>query len=169
MQFRRRERRVRADPQVDYSPAGVAHIETTEKQFVQRCVDKMGLDFLANIGTASVVKDLETLRAALGDEKLTYLGYSYGTLIGSAYAEAYPDKVRAMILDGAVDPNAAADPRPMSTRLPASRRPSTITPPTVARDPTVRWARTRPRRSTSTATWWTRWWANPPPPRIREG
>ena len=96
----------RADPQVDYSPAGVAHIEDTEKKFVQRCVDRMGKDFLANVGTASVVKDLDALRAALGDDKLTYIGYSYGTLIGSAYAEAYPDKVRAMILDGAVDPDA---------------------------------------------------------------
>jgi pimeloyl-ACP methyl ester carboxylesterase len=96
---------LRADPQVDYSPAGVAHIEDTEKQYVQRCVDKMGKEFLANIGTANVVKDLDTLRAALGDDKLNYLGYSYGTLIGSAYAEAHPDKVRAMILDGAVDPN----------------------------------------------------------------
>lgn len=96
----------RADPQVDYSPSGVAHIEATEKQFVQRCVDKMGKAFLANVGTASVVKDLDALRAALGDDELTYLGYSYGTLIGSAYAEAYPDKVRAMILDGAVDPDA---------------------------------------------------------------
>ena len=46
------------------------------------------------------------MRAALGDEKLTYLGYSYGTRIGRAYAEAYPQNVRAMILDGAVDPNA---------------------------------------------------------------
>ena len=97
---------LRADPQVDYSPSGVAHIEETEKQFVQRCVDKMGKEFLANVGTANVVKDLDMLRAALGDPKLTYLGYSYGTLIGSAYAEAFPDKVRAMILDGAVDPNA---------------------------------------------------------------
>jgi len=96
----------RADPQVDYSTAGIAHIETSEKEFVQRCVDKMGREFLANIGTASVVKDLEVLRAGLGDDKLTYLGYSYGTLIGSAYAEAYPDKVRAMILDGAIDPTA---------------------------------------------------------------
>jgi pimeloyl-ACP methyl ester carboxylesterase len=96
----------RADPDVDYSPAGVAHIETTEKQFVQRCSDKMGNDFLANIGTANVVKDLDVLRSALGDDKLTYLGYSYGTLIGSAYAEAHPDKVRAMILDGAVNPDA---------------------------------------------------------------
>ena len=98
--------RLRADPQVDYSPEGIAHIESETKAFVQRCVDKMGKDFLANIGTASVVRDMDSLRAAVGDEKITYLGYSYGTRIGSAYAEAFPDKVRAMILDGAVDPNA---------------------------------------------------------------
>jgi pimeloyl-ACP methyl ester carboxylesterase len=69
-------------------------------------VDKVGKEFLANSGTVNVAKDLEAIRAGLGDEKLTYLGYSYGTRIGSSYAEAYPDKVRAMILDGAVDPNA---------------------------------------------------------------
>jgi pimeloyl-ACP methyl ester carboxylesterase len=98
--------KLRQDPQVDYSPAGVAHIEKLNKEFVQRCVDKMGMEFLANVGTANVVKDMDTLRAGLGDDKLTYLGYSYGTRIGAAYAEAYPDKVRAMVLDGAVDPNA---------------------------------------------------------------
>lgn len=98
--------RIRAEPQVDYSPAGVEKIENETKQFVQRCVDKMGTEFLANVGTASVAKDLDMLRAAVGDDKLNYLGYSYGTRIGAAYAEAYPDKVRAMILDGAVDPNA---------------------------------------------------------------
>jgi pimeloyl-ACP methyl ester carboxylesterase len=98
--------RLRADPQVDYSPAGVAHIEDETKKFVQRCVDKMGNAFLENVGTANVVKDLDAIRAALGDPKLTYLGYSYGTRMGSAYAEAFPQKVRAMILDGAVDPNA---------------------------------------------------------------
>jgi pimeloyl-ACP methyl ester carboxylesterase len=98
--------RLRADPQVDYSPAGVEHIESETRDFVQRCVDKMGKEFLANVGTASVVKDLDTMRTVLGDEKLTYLGYSYGTRIGSLYAERYPQNVRAMILDGAVDPNA---------------------------------------------------------------
>ena len=97
---------LRTDPQVDYSPAGVAHIEDTEKQYVQRCVDKMGKEFLANVGTVNVARDLDRLREALGDAKLTYLGYSYGTLIGATYAEAYPDKVRAMILDGAIDPDA---------------------------------------------------------------
>ena len=42
--------RLRADPKVDYSPAGVAHIEDETKEFVGRCVDKMGKDFLANVG-----------------------------------------------------------------------------------------------------------------------
>ena len=98
--------RLRADPTVDYTPEGVAHIEKENKEFVQRCVDKMGKQFLANLGTANVAKDLDAIRAGLGDEKLTYLGYSYGTRIGALYAEAYPDKVRAMILDGAIDPNA---------------------------------------------------------------
>ena len=98
--------KLRADPEVDYTPEGVAHIESETKKFVDRCVEKMGDEFLANVGTASVIKDLDSIRATLGDQKLTYLGYSYGTRIGSAYAEAYPQNVRAMILDGAVDPNA---------------------------------------------------------------
>ena len=98
--------RLRADPEVDYTPAGVEHIENETKAFVQRCVDKMGKEFLANIGTVNVAKDLDSIRAALGDDKLTYLGYSYGTRIGAAYAETFPHNVRAMILDGAVDPNA---------------------------------------------------------------
>ena len=50
---------------------------------MQRCVDKMGKEFLANVGTANVAKDLDAIRAAVGDEKLTYLGYSYGTRIGA--------------------------------------------------------------------------------------
>jgi pimeloyl-ACP methyl ester carboxylesterase len=66
----------------------------------------MGKDFLANVGTVNVIKDLEAIRKALGDDKVNYLGYSYGTRIGAGYAEAYPQNVRAMILDGAVDPNA---------------------------------------------------------------
>ena len=91
---------------MDYSPEGVQQIEKETKEFIQRCVDKIGTEFLTNVGTENVAKDLDALRAALGDAKLNYLGYSYGTRIGAAYAEAYPDKVRAMILDGAIDPNA---------------------------------------------------------------
>ena len=98
--------RLRADPQVDYSPEGVAHIDNETKAFVQRCVEKSGKEFLQNVGTANVVKDLDAIRKALGDEKLTYLGFSYGTRIGGAYAEEFPQNVRAMVLDGAIDPNA---------------------------------------------------------------
>ena len=46
------------------------------------------------------------MRAAVGDEKLTYLGYSYGTTLGSTYAELFPDKVRAMVLDANINPSA---------------------------------------------------------------
>jgi pimeloyl-ACP methyl ester carboxylesterase len=47
---------------------------------------------------------MEAIRAAVGDPKLTYLGYSYGTLLGAVYAHLYPAMIRAMVLDGAVDP-----------------------------------------------------------------
>lgn len=97
---------LRAEPQVEYTPEGVAFLERETKEFIQRCVDKMGTDFLANVGTVNVAKDLDQIRAAVGDDKLTYLGYSYGTRIGTEYAEQFPQNVRAMILDGAVDPNA---------------------------------------------------------------
>ena len=110
--------RLRAEPQVDYSPEGVAEIEKETKEFVQRCEDKMGKEFLANVGTVNVAKDLDSMRQALGDDKLTYLGYSYGTRIGATYAEEFPDKVRAMVLDGAVDPN--ADPTEANVRQAAA-------------------------------------------------
>src|ERR1700754_857690 len=98
--------RLRADPTGEYTQEGVDHIEKENKEFGQRCADKVGKEYLAISGPANVAKDLDAIRAGLGDEKLTYLGYSYGTRIGALYAEAYPDKVRAMILDGAIDPNA---------------------------------------------------------------
>ena len=83
--------RFRADVEgLDYTPEGVAYTENQDQDFVQRCVDKVGKEFLASVGTANVAKDLDAMRAALGDEKLTFLGYSYATRIGSGYAEAYP-------------------------------------------------------------------------------
>jgi pimeloyl-ACP methyl ester carboxylesterase len=93
---------------VDTSPAGVARTENQEKADNEGCVSRTGKDLLANVGTRDVVRDMDVMRSALGDEKLTYLGYSYGTRIGAYYAEAFPKNVRAMILDGAVDP--AQDP-----------------------------------------------------------
>ena len=62
----------------------------------------------ARYGTVQVAQDLDLLRRAVGDEKLTYWGISYGTRIGEVYAQMFPDRIRAMILDGNVDPNSTA-------------------------------------------------------------
>lgn len=69
------------------------------------CGARTDHEVLANVGTREVAKDLDVLRAALGDQRLTFLGFSYGTRIGTAYAEAFPGNVRALVLDGAMDPN----------------------------------------------------------------
>lgn len=88
----------------DPSPAGVAAAEADAKEFADRCAERTGTDVLANVGTRDVAKDMDIMRAAVGDEKMTYAGFSYGTELGTAYAEAFPQNVRAMLLDGAVDP-----------------------------------------------------------------
>ena len=62
-------------------------------------------DIAGQLGTAYVVQDLEALRVALGVNQWTYWGMSYGTQIGLAYAKAYPSRLRALLLDGAVPPN----------------------------------------------------------------
>ena len=94
----------RREPMVDYSPAGVAHIEQLYRQLAQQCVNRMGTEFLANIGTASAARDMDVVRQALGDNQINYLGYSYGTELGTAYLEQFGDHVRTMVLDGAIDP-----------------------------------------------------------------
>lgn len=66
-------------------------------------------DLLPHLGTENVVRDLERIRVALGEPRLTYVGRSSGTLVGSLYAEHYPDRVRAMILDGPEDQSGALD------------------------------------------------------------
>lgn len=95
----------RREPMVDFSPAGVARIEDAHRQFAQLCLDRMGAQFLVNAGTVAGAHDMDAVRAALGEDQINYLGFSYGTLLGAAYAQLYPDRVRAMVLDGAVDPS----------------------------------------------------------------
>ncbi|WP_051580106.1 alpha/beta hydrolase [Pseudonocardia acaciae] len=95
----------RADDEADNTPEGVAKLEQKAKDYDAKCEQRSGRDLLANVGTRDVVRDMDVLRSALGDAKLTYLGYSYGTRLGYSYAEAYPQNVRAMVLDGALDPD----------------------------------------------------------------
>lgn len=87
------------------TPAGVAAQEARNRQFGKDCSAKMGNEFLQHAGTADVVQDIDVLRAVLGDKQLNWLGFSYGTRIGTEYAVKFPTHVRAMINDGAVDPN----------------------------------------------------------------
>ncbi len=94
----------RRNPMVDYSPEGVAAIEQLYRDYAQECADKLGPAFLAGVGTASAARDMDTVRQVLGDEQINYLGFSYGTELGTAYLERYPERVRTMVLDGAIDP-----------------------------------------------------------------
>nr|WP_281400898.1 alpha/beta hydrolase [Amycolatopsis umgeniensis] len=70
------------------------------RQYAEACLRGTGEDVLRHLGTDDVVSDLDVLRVVTGQEKLNYLGYSYGTRIGQLYADRFPKKVRAMVLDG---------------------------------------------------------------------
>lgn len=89
------------DAERDADRAGTMH-----KQLGPECAQHtdMGAAMLAHVGTKDTARDMDVLRSALGDQELTYLGYSYGTNLGSTYAALFPHNVRALLLDGAVDP-----------------------------------------------------------------
>lgn len=72
-------------------------------RFAQLCGQRNG-KLLAHVSTKETAKDLDLLRRAVGAPELNYLGVSYGTFLGATYANLFPDKVRAMVLDGNVDP-----------------------------------------------------------------
>ena len=90
------------DP-ADLTADQLAPMEQAAREYADDCAEEVGEDFLFNIGTVNVVRDLDILRDALGDSALTYLGYSYGTHIGALHAEMFPDTTRALALDGAVE------------------------------------------------------------------
>ena len=69
------------------------------------CTKKYGAA-LGAFNTVDTARDMDRVRQALGEQQLTYLGYSYGTTLGSTYAQLFPKQVRALVLDGAVDPDA---------------------------------------------------------------
>jgi pimeloyl-ACP methyl ester carboxylesterase len=76
-------------------------------ELAQRCGALNG-ELLAHISTADTARDLDYLRRLVGDRQLTYFGESFGTLIGQTYANLFPRRVRAMALDGLIDPVASA-------------------------------------------------------------
>jgi pimeloyl-ACP methyl ester carboxylesterase len=60
---------------------------------------------LGHLSTVEAAADLDRVRTAVGDDQLTYLGFSYGTTLGAVYADRFPDRVRAMVLDSAFPPS----------------------------------------------------------------
>lgn len=85
------------------SDAWLALAETESAAFGEACAERSG-ELLGHIDTASTVRDLDMLRRIVGEPRLNYVGYSYGTYIGARYADAYPELVGRMVLDGAVNP-----------------------------------------------------------------
>ncbi|MEN3356368.1 MAG: hypothetical protein V7637_350 [Mycobacteriales bacterium] len=73
--------------------------------FTSACGARSG-GLLPYLSTEFAARDLDRLRAAVGDERLTYLGLSYGTALGATYANLFPGRVRALVLDGVTDPTA---------------------------------------------------------------
>jgi pimeloyl-ACP methyl ester carboxylesterase len=86
------------------SDAGLAAALADNKVIADKCIEKTG-PLLGHVDTVSAAKDMDILRAAVNDTKLNYLGYSYGTFLGSTYASLFPDNVGRMVLDGALDPS----------------------------------------------------------------
>ncbi|MFC5824711.1 alpha/beta hydrolase [Nonomuraea insulae] len=94
-------------------PAGLDDwTEQETRRLVEQCAERSGgRQVLAHVGTRDVARDMDVLRQALGDRKLSFAGTSYGTRLGAVYAEMFPKKVRALVLDGAFDPMAGTHER----------------------------------------------------------
>lgn len=85
------------------TPEWIAALSALNADFGEQCLEHTG-PLLGNVDTISAARDLDLLRAVLGDEKLNFLGYSYGTYLGATYADLYPNKSGRLVLDGALDP-----------------------------------------------------------------
>jgi pimeloyl-ACP methyl ester carboxylesterase len=93
---------------VPVTPAEKAQLTAGNKKFDAGCL-RRSKRILPYVSTRIVAQDLERVRQAVGDAKLTYLGYSYGTALGASYLDQFPTHVRAMVLDGALDPTLSWD------------------------------------------------------------
>lgn len=101
------DRMTQADHDVR-TEAGRASFAAEQKAFADGCLERTGA-LLGNVDTASAAHDMDLLRVLVRDEKLQYLGYSYGTQLGAAYAGQFPERVGRFVLDGAVDITQTSD------------------------------------------------------------
>lgn len=94
-------------PRPDYVPANAAeekvHLDRA-KEYAEGCQRNAG-ELLPHMKTTDAVKDMDAIRAALGEKKISFYGYSYGTYLGSVYGTLFPNRVDRMVLDSAVAPS----------------------------------------------------------------
>ena len=117
----RSESRFWAGVSIPTTKAESEGFKRTAAAYARRCGEVSGW-LLPHISTADTVRDLEHLRVLMGEEKLTYLGLSYGTYLGQTYANMFGDRIRAMMLNGIVDPVEYS--KGSEARLAATVRPS---------------------------------------------
>jgi len=77
----------------------------TASEFAQRCVDAVGADVLSQLGTNNSARDMDSIRRALGEVQVSFLGFSYGSELGAVWATLFPDTVRSAVFDGAAHPD----------------------------------------------------------------
>ncbi len=94
---------VAADPDPDTAEE-VATLDRLTAEFGEGCLRESG-ELARHVSTVEAAKDMDILRAALGERQLDYFGASYGTFLGATYADLFPKNVRRMVLDGAIDPS----------------------------------------------------------------
>jgi pimeloyl-ACP methyl ester carboxylesterase len=90
------------------SPTELNPLVDVSKMWADECKTHIPT-LLPHVATKDAAHDMDVLRAALGDQGLTYYGASYGTYLGAYYAQEFPKHVRALVLDGAIDPKLSAD------------------------------------------------------------
>ncbi|WNI14181.1 alpha/beta hydrolase [Actinacidiphila sp. ITFR-21] len=96
-----------AAPKPDPVPGGEADKQAGRQRvaaYAEGCLRRTGAAVLARMTTADTARDLDVVRAALGERRLTYLGVSYGSYLGAVYASLFPAHVRRMIVDSVVNP-----------------------------------------------------------------
>ncbi|MFD1829152.1 alpha/beta hydrolase [Streptomyces desertarenae] len=82
----------------------VEELAAAFEEFARSCEKREGR-LLGHVSTVEAARDLDVLREALGDDRLTYVGASYGTFLGATYAGLFPHRVGRLVLDGAMDPS----------------------------------------------------------------
>lgn len=90
-------------PSVPVTPQQQERATELAKGIGESCNRQFG-EALGHVGTADVVRDMDAVREAMGFDKISYIGYSYGTFVGALYADAYPNRVDRLVLDSVLDP-----------------------------------------------------------------